>query len=279
MRETTAFRWARGVTLTLLSGFVLLPLYVVVTTSFKPLEDVQGTFHWWPTTLTVEPYVDMWSTIPLAQYFLNSTIVATTATTCSVVVATFAAYALARLRFRGQRAFGMIILSTQMFPGILFLLPLFLIYTQLQRVTGVQFTGSYLGMIITFMTFTLPFSVWMLTGYFSAIPAELEEAAMIDGTSRFGAMVRVVLPVAKPGIVAVAVFAFISAWGEVLFASVLSNKDTRTLPIGLRAYASENDALWNQLMSASVVVSIPLLVAFILVQRSLVSGLAAGAVK
>ena len=171
------------------------------------------------------------------------------------------------------------VLSTQMFPGILFLLPLFLIFVQIQRTVGVQLTGSYLGLIITYMTFSLPFSIWMLTGYFASIPKELEEASMIDGTGRLGALFRVIIPVAKPGIIAVAVYAFITAWGEVLFASVLTSKDTRTLSIGLRAYASQQDVYWNQLMAASVVVSLPVLIGFMLVQKHLITGLSSGAVK
>ncbi|QCR18757.1 carbohydrate ABC transporter permease [Agrococcus sp. SGAir0287] len=279
MIETRGFKIARAITLTLLSLFVLIPLWVIVTTAFKPLADVSGSFVWFPTTWTIQPFIDMWSTVPLARYFTNSLVVTVVATAFSVLVSILASYALARLSFRAKRPFSLVILSTQMFPGILFLLPLFLIFTQIQRTIGLQLTGSLLGMIVTYMTFTLPFSIWMLTGYMRAIPAALEEAAMIDGTGRMGALFRVILPVARPGIVAVAVYSFITAWGEVLFAAVLSSNATRTLPIGLQAYSSEADVLWNQLMAASIVVSIPILVGFLLVQRHLVAGLSAGAVK
>lgn len=129
------------------------------------------------------------------------------------------------------------------------------------------------------MTFSLPFAIWMLAGFFAAIPKDLEEAALIDGTTRMGALWRVVLPVARPGIVAVSVYCFITAWGEVLFASVMTNADTRTLAVGLRAYASQTDVFWNQLMAASVVVSLPVLIGFMIVQRHLVTGLSTGAVK
>jgi len=258
---------------------VVVPLYVVLTTSIKPLADVQGLFTWIPSRVTLEPYVQIWQTVPLASYFKNSLIVTISATVLSVAMAVLAAYSLARLRFKGQRSFSLVVLSTQMFPGILFLLPLFLIFVQIQRTVGVQLTGSYLGLIITYMTFSLPFSIWMLTGYFASIPKELEEASMIDGTGRLGALFRVIIPVAKPGIIAVAVYAFITAWGEVLFASVLTSKDTRTLSIGLRAYASQQDVYWNQLMAASVVVSLPVLIGFMLVQKHLITGLSSGAVK
>lgn len=279
MIETRGFKVFRFVGLAFLSFVVLVPLYVVLTTSIKPLADVQGLFQWIPSRVTLEPYVQIWQTVPLAQYFRNSLIVTISATVLSVAMAVLAAYSLARLRFRGQRSFSLVVLSTQMFPGILFLLPLFLIFVQIQRTIGVQLTGSYLGLIITYMTFSLPFSIWMLTGYFASIPKELEEASMIDGTGRLGALFRVIIPVAKPGIIAVAVYAFITAWGEVLFASVLTNRDTRTLSIGLRAYASQQDVYWNQLMAASVVVSLPVLIGFMLVQKHLITGLSSGAVK
>jgi multiple sugar transport system permease protein len=279
MHETRGFRWFRRIVLTFLTVFTVLPLYVLVVTSVKPLENVRGMFTWLPDRVTLQPYVDMWATIPLARYLTNSLIVTTTATALALVVAVLAAYPLSRLRFRGRRLFSMTVLSTQMFPGILFLLPLFLIFVRLEDLTGIEFTGSYTGLIITYLTFALPFSIWMLAGYFSAIPEGLEEAAMIDGTSRIGALVRVILPVARPGILAVGVFAFITAWGEVLFASVLTDTETRTLSIGLELYTSQTDTLWNELLAASVTVSLPVVVAFMLVQRYLVSGLSAGAVK
>ncbi len=279
MIETRNFRILRNIVLTILSLWVAVPLYVVVSTSLKPLKDVSGLFQWMPDEITLAPYFDIWTTVPLAKYFQNSLIITVAATICSVTVAVLAAYAVARLQFRGRRAFSLTVLSTQMFPGILFLLPLYLIFTQIRNITGLQLQGSYLGLIITYMTFTLPFAIWMLTGYFAAIPKELEEASMIDGTGRMGALFRVILPVAKPGIIAVAVYSFISAWGEVLFASVLTNEATKTLSLGLKSYASESDVFWNQLMAASVVVSLPVLIGFILVQKHLVAGLSAGAVK
>lgn len=279
MIETRGFRILRAFGLVFLTVIVVLPLYVVLVTSIKPLSDVSGTFSWWPSTLTLQPYVDIWTTVPLADYFVNSLIVVVTATIFSVAIAVLSAYALTRFSFKGARSFSLMVLSTQMFPGILFLLPLFLIFTQIQRTVGIQLNGSYLGLILTYMTFSLPFAIWMLSGFFASIPKDLEEASMIDGTTRLGALWRVVLPVARPGIVAVSVYCFITAWGEVLFASVLTNSDTRTLAIGLRSYASQTDVYWNQLMAASVVVSLPVLIGFMLVQRHLITGLSAGAVK
>ncbi|MYT68959.1 MULTISPECIES: carbohydrate ABC transporter permease [unclassified Streptomyces] len=279
MASPQSFLWSRRIFLTLLTGFVLLPVFVMVSSSLKPLEDVQGKFRWIPSGLTIRPYIDIWSTVPLAKYFVNSLIVAGAATVCSVIVAVFAAYAVSRYRFKGKRVFTVTVLSTQMFPGILFLLPLFLIYVNIGNATGIALFGSRGGLILTYMTFTLPFAIWMLIGYFESVPRDLDEAAMVDGCGPLGALFRIIVPAAIPGIVAVAVYAFMTAWGEVLFASVMTNDDTRTLSVGLGAYANLNDVYWNQIMAASLVVSVPVVAGFLLLQRYLVTGLTAGAVK
>ncbi|MGW1884561.1 carbohydrate ABC transporter permease [Streptomyces sp. NPDC001970] len=274
-----SFQWIRAVFLGLLTVFVLLPVYVMVSSSLKPLQDVSGEFRWLPSTLTIRPYIDIWQTVPLARYFVNSLIVAGAATVCSVVVAVFAAYAVSRYRFRGKRAFTVTVLSTQMFPGILFLLPLFLIFVNIGNTTGVALYGSRGGLILTYLTFSLPFSIWMLIGYFDSVPRELDEAALVDGCGPLRALFRVVVPAATPGIVAVAIYAFMTAWGEVLFASVMTNDTTRTLAVGLQGYSTLFDVYWNQVMAASLVVSVPVVAGFLLLQRYLVAGFTAGAVK
>lgn len=279
MASPRSFIWSRRIFLTLLTGFVLLPVYVMISSSLKPLEDVSGKFHWMPSGLTIQPYFDIWKTVPLAKYFWNSLIVVSAATVCSVVIAVFAAYAVSRYQFRGKRVFTVTVLSTQMFPGILFLLPLFLIYVNIGQSTGIALFGSRGGLILTYLTFSLPFSIWMLIGYFESVPKDLDEAAMVDGCGPLKALFRVVVPAAIPGIVAVAVYAFMTAWGEVLFASVLTTDATRTLAVGLQNYSTQNDVYWNQIMAASLVVSIPVVAGFLLLQRYLVAGLTAGAVK
>lgn len=251
----------------------------MVSSSLKPLADVSGKFRWLPSGLTIRPYIDIWSTVPLARYFLNSLIVAGVATVCSVVIAVFAAYAVSRYSFRGKRVFTVTVLSTQMFPGILFLLPLFLLYVNIGNATGIALFGSRGGLILTYLTFSLPFSIWMLIGYFDSVPRDLDEAALVDGCGPLGALLRVVVPAAIPGIVAVAVYAFMTAWGEVLFASVMTNDTTRTLAVGLQGYSTLNNVYWNQIMAASLVVSVPVVAGFLLLQRYLVAGLTAGAVK
>jgi multiple sugar transport system permease protein len=279
MFESRAVRWFRRISLVLIAAFALFPVFIILETSVKPLVDVQNTFQWIPSHITFSPYAQIWQTIPLLHYFINSVIVSTSSTVVAVLLATFAGYAISRFQFRGRKVFSLAVLSTQMFPGILFLLPLYLIYVNIGQVIGISLYGSYLGLIITYLTFALPFAVWMLAGFFSSIPRDIEQAALVDGASHWGALFRVVLPVARPGIVAVSVFAFMTAWGEVLFASVLTTTSTRTLGIGLQEYATQGNTDWNQLMAASVVVSVPVVIGFLALQRYLVRGLTAGSVK
>jgi multiple sugar transport system permease protein len=259
--------------------FTVLPLYVMLSTSVKPLGDVQDAFSWWPSTITFRPFVDIWSTVPLARYFLNSLIVAGAASAVSVTLAVFAAYAISRYTFRGREMFRMTVLSTQMFPGILFLLPLFLIYVNIGQLTGIRLNGNLSGLVITYLTFSLPFSIWMLVGYFSSIPRDLDEAGLVDGCGPVRVLLSIVVPAARPGIVAVGVYAFMTSWSEALFASVLTDDSSKTLAVGLAEYSTQNAVYWNQIMAASLVVSVPVVLGFLLMQRYLVQGLTAGAVK
>jgi multiple sugar transport system permease protein len=279
MRETTAERYARRIVLSLLTLFVVVPLYTMVSSAAKPLHDVQGTFTWLPTHPTMAAFVDMWTTVPLGRYLVNSLVVSSCAAAISVGVAIFAAFAVSRYRFRGRTLFSVTVLSTQMFPGILFLLPLFLIYVNLGNATGIQLYASRIGLIITYLTFSLPFSIWMLVGYLGAIPRGLDEAAQVDGAGPLRTLVRVILPTALPGVVAVAVYAFMTAWGEVLFASVMTDQASRTLAVGLQGYSTQFLVYWNQVMAASLVVSIPVVAGFLFLQRYFIAGLTAGAVK
>ena len=279
MRETLGEKIFRVVVIAGLGVFVLLPLYAMVATSFKPLGDVQAGFSWLPSRVTFEPYIEMWSTVPLARYFMNSLVVTTVATLLSVTVAIFAAYAVSRWRFRGRTPFMTTVLSTQMFPGVLFLLPLYLIFVNIDAAFGVPLVGTRIGLIITYLTFSLPFSIWMLAGYFDGIPKELDQAGKVDGAGNLTILLRIILPAARPGIVAVAIYAFMTAWGEVLFASVLTTEETRTLAVGLRQYATQTTVYWNQILAASIAVSIPVVVGFLMMQKNFVAGLTAGAVK
>jgi len=202
MRETRSSHVFRWVTIAVLTVFTVVPLYVMITSSVKPLSEVQAAFTWWPQTITFQPFIDMWSTVPLASYFVNSLIVSSAATLISLVIAVFAAYAVSRYRFKGRNVFTTTVLSTQMFPGVLFLLPLFLIFVNINQATGIQLVGTRWGLIITYFTFVLPFSIWMLAGYFDGIPRDLDEAAKVDGSGPMGALWHVVLPAARPGLIA-----------------------------------------------------------------------------
>lgn len=279
MRETTGSKVFRIIVVTLLTIFTVVPVYVMITSAMKPLSDVQGAFSWWPSTVTFAPFIDMWKTVPLAGYFVNSVIVAGAATILSLVIAVFASYAISRYRFLGRSVFSTTVLSTQMFPGVLFLLPLFLIFVNINSAVGIQLVGTRLGLVITYLTFALPFSIWMLAGYFDGIPRDLDEAAKVDGCGPMRALWQVVLPAARPGLVAVAIYSFMTSWGEVLFASVMTTDANRTLAVGLQLYSTQTNVYWNQIMAASLVVSVPVVVGFLLLQRNFVAGLTAGAVK
>ncbi|MFL5442798.1 MAG: carbohydrate ABC transporter permease, partial [Myxococcales bacterium] len=191
MRSSIGPKVSRLVGLSILSFVTLFPLYTIVISSIKPLGDVRSTFHWIPSHVTFQPYVDIWKTIPLGHYFVNSLIVSVSATVCSVVIAIFAAYAISRYRFRGRSAFTITVLATQMFPGILFLLPLFVIFVNIEKSMGIALYGTYPGLIITYLTFSLPFSIWMLVGYFDSIPRELEESAMTEGATPLQALFKI----------------------------------------------------------------------------------------
>jgi len=279
MPETPGYRIFRRTTLVVLTVFVCAPLVVMVTTAVKPLSQVQSGFRWIPTEPTLRPFVDMWSTVPLARYFVNSVVVAAVATVLSVSVAVLGAYAVSRWQFRGRESFRLAVLSTQMFPGVLFLLPLFLLFVMVDRATGLELVGSRTGLVVTYLTFALPYAIWMLVSYFETIPRDLDDAAKVDGCGPVRLLFTVLLPAARPVIVAVSIFSFMLAWGEVLFASVLTDEQTRTVSVGLQSYAGEANVYWNQVMAASLVVSAPIVLAFLLLQRHITSGLTAGAVK
>lgn len=280
MTESLGYRVLRTCVLTALAVYTLFPLVTLVITSLTGANTAEVQFRWTPANATVDAFVEMWRSIALLRYLLNSLFVSSVATLISVLIGVLAAHAILRYRFAGKRPLVYVILATQTFPGILFLLPLFVLYVTIQRSLGIPLDGSYLGLIITFLSFSVPFAVWLLVGYLEMVPKEMEEAAMVDGCRALGAFFRVTLRIAAPGIAAVAVFVFISDWGEVLFASVLTTDQTRTIPIGLEFFENAfSEVQWNQLMAAAIVASAPLVAAFLWLQRYFVRGLAAGAVK
>ena len=277
MRPGRTFRIARALVLTGLTAFAIFPLYTMLLASVTDSTEIQLGFKWLPSQVTLRPYVDMWSTIALLKYLWNSTLVAVVTTFFSILMGVLAAYAIVRYRFYGKGAILQSVIVTQTFPGIVFLLPLFILYVTVNRAFGITLVGSYLGLVVTYLSFSLPFCIWLLIGYLETIPVDTEEAAMTDGCGRLEAFLRITLPMAAPGILAVGVFTFLSAWSEVLFASVLTSEATRTVPIGFQLFKNGHGVVqWNQLMAASITVSVPIVVAFLWLQRYFVRGLSAG---
>jgi multiple sugar transport system permease protein len=228
---------------------------------------------------TFEAYRTMWGAVDFGRYFKNSLIICSVATLLATAFAASAGYALSRFRFRGSGAFSLGVIGTQLVPGSMFLLPLFLGFVWADRSLGVQLFDTYQGMILVYTAFFTPVAIFLMRAYFMAIPRELEEAALVDGCTRFGAFVRVVLPNAAPGIVATAVYAFLFAWDELLFASNLTQSNAETIPIGIRNFIGNYNENYDQLMAAGVISTLPVMVAFFATQRWLVSGLTSGAVK
>jgi multiple sugar transport system permease protein len=281
MHDSLSYKLVRAAVLTILALFTLYPLWVLATISITNASQAGGVFQWIPSVINFHSYIAMWSSVPLLHYLTNSAITSAASALISLPIAVLAAYGLTRYSLFGGKAFLRVILATQVFPGVFFLIPLFLIYVSIQNRLGIALDGTYAGLILTYLTFSLPFSIWMLTGYLDTIPRDVEEAAMVDGASRLRAFFSTTLRMALPGLSAVAVFAFMTAWGEVLFASVLTNTHTRTLPIGLQLFEDAQAGViqWNQLMAASLTISLPVVIGFLILQRFFVRGLAAGAIK
>jgi multiple sugar transport system permease protein len=223
----------------------------------------------------------IWETVDLGLYLRNSLIVSAATGAIASLLALGAAYVVARFRFPFRGTFRISLLATQTVPGILLLLPLFVIYIIIQHSIQVRIVGTYWGLVLTYMTFALPFAIWLLSVYIRSLPVELEEQAMVDGANRFQVIRHVTLPLAVPGIVVTFVFSFLLSWNDILFASVLTSPETKTLGPGLQYYVSESFSIpyWNLLMAASLVVAVPAMVLFLVVQRYIVTGLAAGSVK
>ncbi|MFI5912173.1 ABC transporter permease subunit [Dactylosporangium sp. NPDC051541] len=255
--------------------FVLAPLYWIFVTAFKSESQIVIRDHdLWPTPWTLEQFGNLFTTKPFGQWYFNTLIVSVASTAVALVCAALAGYALARLKFRGAQGFTVTVLLTYVMPGALLFIPLY------QLLIGFRLTDSLWSLVVTYPTFTLPFATWLLTGYFASIPIELEEAALVDGATRIQALRRVVLPLARPGLLAVAMFTLTNAWNEFLFALVFITKDEyKTLPVGMQSMIIGDVVPQGQLAAASLLVSIPVVVMYAFGQRFLTEGLTAGAVK
>ncbi|GIF22727.1 sugar ABC transporter permease [Paractinoplanes tereljensis] len=264
-----------GVALAGLLAFVLGPLYWIAVTAFKSEGQVVTREHdLWPTPWTLEQFGALFTNQPFGRWYLNTVLVSAASTLVALACAVLAGYALARLRFRGAQGFTVTVLLTYVMPGALLFIPLY------QLLIGVRLTDSLWSLVLTYPTFTLPFATWLLSGYFASIPIELEEAALVDGCTRVQAFGRIVLPLAKPGLLAVALFTLTNAWNEFLFAFVFITKDEyKTLPVGMQSMIAGDVVPQGQLAAASLLVSIPVVIMYALGQRFLTEGLTAGAVK
>jgi multiple sugar transport system permease protein len=225
-------------------------------------------------------YRDIWVNVDFFNYFKNSLIVCGSTTLISTLCALCAAYALARFRFRGANAVTLSITVTQVIPGMLFFLPLYMLYRNMGESWGIQMLDSYHGLISLYVALFTPASIWIMRGFFVSIPRELEDAAIMDGCSRFGAFVRIVLPLSAPGIIATATFVFLLAWDELFFAWVLtSSSEVQTIPVGIRLFINQFQHRYDLMMAAGAVSTLPMLIVFFAGQRYFIKGLAAGAVK
>jgi len=224
-------------------------------------------------------YVDMWRNVDFGLYLRNSFIICGAAMFFAMIFATMAAYSISRFKFPGVHVFSMGILATQMVPGIMFLIPIYSMFVKFYEYTGIPLKGTYFGIIFMYSTFFIPFSIWILRGFFAAIPMELEEAARIDGASPWQVFWHVVLPLAVPGIIATGIYVFLTAWDELLFAWVLTSADTMTIPVGIRNFVGNYQNRFDLIMAAATVATLPVMLLFFLLQKHIVKGLTAGAVK
>ena len=259
----------------------LLPILWMVLSSLRSYRDITSgdqldaslPFQW-------QNYRDMWVNVDFFNYFKNSLIVCSATTVLATLSATCAAYALARFRFRGSDSVSVGITVTQVIPGMLFFLPLYMLYRNIGESWGVQMLDTYHGLIFLYVALFTPASIWIMRGFFISIPRELEDAAVIDGCSRFGAFVRIVLPISAPGIIATATFIFLLAWDELFFAWVLtSSSEVQTIPVGIRLFIGQFQNRYDLMMAAATVSTLPVLIAFFACHRFFIKGLAAGAVK
>lgn len=274
------WRWAGRIFLVLLLIFTVMPMAWMLITSLKTgFAAMQYPPQWWPAEPTLENYtrlLDPRNAIgqDFLRYFWNSMWVSTATTILAVIVAVPAAYAFSRFRFPGRTFLFFAVLLRNMFPAIVFLVPLFI----LMRVLGLVNTHG--SLILTYLTFGLPLAIWLLKGFYDNIPIQLEQAARIDGATRFQAFFFIVMPLSTPGIIATAIYSFIGAWNEYIYAyTFLTKHDQMTLPVGIQRFFSENATDWPGLMAATFMMSVPVVVLFLVLQKYFVRALTEGAVK
>jgi multiple sugar transport system permease protein len=254
---------------------VLVPFWWIANMSFKTYEQIQfATSIYVPRPFTWENYTGLWTNTRFPLWLRNSLVTAFVVTVTTTVIASLGGYAIARIRFPGRESVASLILILYLVPPALLFIPLYRVLAELGA------TNSLTALFLAYPTFTVPFCTWLLIGFFKALPRELEESALIDGAGRTTAFVRVLLPLAAPGIVASAVFAFTLSWNEFLYALVfIQDERAITVPVGLNLLIYGDVFHWGELMAASVITSLPVVGLYMFIHRWMVEGLAAGSVK
>jgi len=261
--------------LVLLLVFILFPFYWTFITSVKPEDELYGAaVTYWPRVITFESYKKLFTTtVNFLAAMKNSFIVASLTTMVSLTASTLAAYAFSRYEFAGRKSLMCIFLCNNMFPTVLLLIPLYTIMRKL----GFLYTPA--SLVLSYTTFTIPFSVWLLLGFLNDLPMSLEEAALVDGCNRGVAFVKIILPILGPCLVATGVYIFMTSWNEYTFAMMFTNTDTRTIPVALKSLIGQLGVQWDLLTAGGIVTIIPVCIMFFFAQKRLVEGLTAGAVK
>jgi multiple sugar transport system permease protein len=258
----------------LLLVVILFPVYWMITISLKIPRDIYRTPSLWPDVVTLDNYRELIEERDFLVNIKNSLIVAGTVTLASLTVSSFAAYSVVRFKYRFKGLVGRLILFAYLTPVSLLFIPLSIIVARL------DLGNSLWGLIVVYLAFSIPLSTWLLSGYFRGVPAELEEQAMVDGSTRMGALFRILLPLSAPGLVAVAIFTFTGAWNELLLALIfITSEDLRTVPLGLNYLITGDVFLWGPIMAGAVLSSLPVIALYLLAQRFMVQGMTSGSVK
>ncbi len=275
MMKKTIIRTLKIIGLALILFIALFPLFWMLITSGKSMTELlKIPVTLWPEKFSFASYYEVWIQKPFPKYIINSLKISIVATILGMLVSSMAAYGFAKFRFPLKRVILMFVLVAQMFPSTSIIIPLFSTY----RSYGLY--DTHVGLMLLYTTISLAFSIWMMYGYFRGVPKELEEAARIDGCGPFKIFTKVILPISKPGIAAVGVYSFMCAWNEYLYSLILlTSEDRYTISIGLSRFITEFGTYWNQMGAASIIVTIPTLIIFLLLGKNLIEGLTAGAVK
>ena len=255
-------------------AYLIFPVFWLLLSSFKlPVELFASPPTLFPHPFTWSNYVKVLTDVSFLQSLYNSFIVAAFTTVFSLIIGTLAGYVFARYRFRGKKVLLITILGTQMMPFVIILIPLFVIMRRMYLI------DTYSGLILAYMTFSVPYAIWMLNAFFKTIPFELEEAAMVDGCTRLGAIRRILIPLSKPGVTSTGIFVLIGAWNHYLYATVLSESATRTFPVRMQNYMGQERVVYEHMYPAAILGSLPILLIVFLFQRHIISGLTSGGVK